>query len=59
MTWFKILNAAIKRNGLKQLFFYLSKLDASKFIEISKVYDLLEDDDGRQSGDYSENNARK
>lgn len=46
MTWFKILNAAIKRNGLKQLFFYLSNLDASKFIEISKVYDLIEDDDG-------------
>lgn len=44
MTWFRILNAAIKRNGLKQLFFYLSNLDASKFIGVSNVYDLIEDD---------------
>lgn len=46
MTWFKILDISIRRNGFKQLLFYLSNLDASKFIEISKVYDLIERDEG-------------
>lgn len=46
MNWLKILNTAIKRNGIKQCFFYLSNLDASRFIELSKTMDFLDENDG-------------
>jgi SAM-dependent methyltransferase len=39
--WFKILVKALKRNGWKQLIFYLSNLDVWRFIEYSTVYELV------------------
>lgn len=41
--WWKILYVAIKRNGWRQLFFYLSNLDISRFIELSKTIEFLND----------------
>lgn len=39
--WFRILFSALKRNGWRQLFFYLSNLDVWRFIEYSTVYRLV------------------
>jgi SAM-dependent methyltransferase len=36
--WFRILIKALKRNGWRQLIFYLSNLDVWRFIEYSIVY---------------------
>jgi SAM-dependent methyltransferase len=36
--WFRILVTALKRNGWRQLIFYLSNLDVWRFIEYSVVY---------------------
>jgi len=38
LTWNKILAAAIKRNGWRQLFFYLSNLDIWRFMEYPLVF---------------------
>jgi len=46
MNWSKILYTAVKRNGIKQFFFYLSNLDASRFIELSKTMELLDGNNG-------------
>jgi len=46
ITWWKTLYTALKRNGWRQLFFYLSNLDVSRFIEFSKVSEFLEDKQG-------------
>ncbi len=40
-TWWKIFHAAIKRNGWRQLFFYLSNLDFTRFIEYTKTFEFL------------------
>jgi len=42
---FKILLHALKRNGLLQLFLYLSNLDAVRFIEYSKTVEYLDKED--------------
>ena len=42
---FKILLHALKRNSLLQLFFYLSNLDAVRFIEYSKTVEYLDKED--------------
>jgi SAM-dependent methyltransferase len=39
--WWKILYTALKRNGWRQMFFYLSNLDVSRFIEFSKTIEYL------------------
>jgi ubiquinone/menaquinone biosynthesis C-methylase UbiE len=39
--WLRILLAALRRNGWRQLFFYLSNLDVWRFMEYSKVYQCL------------------
>lgn len=39
--WFRILIKALKRNGWRQLFFYLSNLDVWRFIEYSAVFQLV------------------
>src|SRR3990167_4358409 len=39
--WKRILYTALKRNGWKQLFFYLSNLDITRFIEFSKIVEFL------------------
>lgn len=39
----RTLVCAIKKNGLKQLFFYLSNLDTIRFIEYTKVFEFLRD----------------
>jgi SAM-dependent methyltransferase len=39
--WWKILYTALKRNGWRQLFFYLSNLDVIRFIEFSKIMEYL------------------
>jgi ubiquinone/menaquinone biosynthesis C-methylase UbiE len=44
---FKILLHALKRNGLLQLFFYLSNLDAVRFIEYSKTVEYLDKEDAQ------------
>jgi SAM-dependent methyltransferase len=36
--WFKTLSYACKRNGWRQLFFYLSNLDIWRFMEYEKIY---------------------
>ena len=46
ITWWKTLYTALKRNGWRQLFFYLSNLDVSRFIEFSKVSELLNETQG-------------
>lgn len=40
--WKKIFYTAIKRNGWKQLFFYLSNLDVVRFIEFTKAREFLD-----------------
>lgn len=45
LTQFKILLHALKRNGLLQLFFYLSNLDAVRFVEYSKTLEYLDKED--------------
>ena len=42
MSWLKILRAAVKKNGVRQLFFYLSNLDASRFIELTEAIEFLD-----------------
>lgn len=42
--WQKILYTALKRNGWKQLFFYLSNLDISRFIELTKTVEFLNEE---------------
>lgn len=42
VVWLRIFLASLRRNGPLQLFFYLSNLNASRFIEYSKAADLLE-----------------
>jgi SAM-dependent methyltransferase len=39
--WWKIFYTALKRNGWRQLFFYLSNLDVSRFIEFSETIEFL------------------
>lgn len=39
--WFRILKSASKRNGWKQLCFYLSNLDVWRFIEYSQAYEYI------------------
>ena len=39
--WWKIFYTALKRNGWRQFFFYLSNLDISRFIEFSKIIEFL------------------
>lgn len=39
--WFRILIKALKRNGWRQLIFYLSNLDVWRFIEYSLVYQIV------------------
>ena len=46
MSWLKILRAAVKKNGTRQFFFYLSNLDASRFIKLTKVIEFLGDTRG-------------
>jgi len=41
IVWLKILQKALKRNGWRQLIFYLSNLDIWRFIEYSTVYHHL------------------
>lgn len=43
MMWWRILYTALKRNGWKQLFFYLSNLDVIRFIELSKTIEFLDE----------------
>jgi ubiquinone/menaquinone biosynthesis C-methylase UbiE len=42
-AYLKILNCAVKKNGIKQFFFYLSNLDTYRFIEYSKTLEFLKD----------------
>ena len=44
--WFRILVKALKRNGWRQLFFYLGNLDVWRFIEYSTVYRLVKEKKG-------------
>lgn len=39
----RTLRCAVKKNGIKQLFFYLSNLDTIRFIEYPKVVEFLRD----------------
>lgn len=39
--WYKIFCTAIKRNGWRQLFFYLSNLDVIRFIEFTKTLEFF------------------
>jgi ubiquinone/menaquinone biosynthesis C-methylase UbiE len=39
--WWKILYYALKRNGWRHLFFYLSNLDIWRFIEYSQAYNYI------------------
>jgi SAM-dependent methyltransferase len=46
MSWLDILTTAVNKNGLRQFFFYLNNLDASRFIELTKAIEFLENRNG-------------